>query len=637
MPERSPLLEGRASDQGPTASKDDPSSLPVTRCSLLLLCLAALFLFSVGLCARGFTDNEGMYAEIAREILITGDWVTPHLNGALYLNKPPLLFWLTAVMLKVTGLNEWPRLISGLGTLGTMLLVYDLGRRIWPQRPGAGIWAAAVYLSSAFTPIEARILRPDSLLTFFLCLTLWGVVRVSGIAASLHTYHSPPGAADRLGVAAIWAGIGLGVMVKGLLGFLLPVLVVCPALLLGPQWKEIRRCSPAWWLLLAALIILPWHIAAGLVNRGFWRDYVVNQHLLYFFDRKFPRDSVSQPLWLVWAAFAARLAPWTLLLPAAVVGQVRRARSEGDVTAWLPLTWLAMIGLFFSLSKGRLVHYFLPAVPAAALLVGRLCEEWARSRGQWGSDASSVIRHQPPLTNDGSRMTGHASLRGVPFLLLTLAGLAGLMAAPGLLRGSGILDSAPTLLPLARGAFVVVGIGSLAATSLALARRLSLALGTVVGTFLVFAVFACRGLDAADDAASARQPVMALDRALLAQSTVAYEAGTEYQLCGALNFYLRRRLLILEPPGYVPPTYLQGHMDDLFVKRDRFWSEWRQAKRRFLLFTDPDKPLDRPGDFPAPCYEVGRGGGRLLLTNLPLPGRAAYRSRSSARRTDENE
>src|SRR5919201_436604 len=135
---------------------------------LLVLVVAALPLFFGGLCHRGYTDNEGMYAEAGREILLSGDWLTPHINGEVYLNKPPLLFWLTALVLRVTGFNELPRLISGLATLATMLLVFDMARWIWPRRPGAGVWAAAVFLSSALTAIEARILRTDSLLSCFI-------------------------------------------------------------------------------------------------------------------------------------------------------------------------------------------------------------------------------------------------------------------------------------------------------------------------------------------------------------------------------------------------------------------------------------------------------------------------------------
>src|SRR3569833_2271787 len=82
---------------------------------LLALLIAAGPALFLRLTAHGFTDNEAMYAEIARQMLRTGDWVTPHLNGAPYLNKPPLTFWLTAALIPITGSNEAVRLLSGLG------------------------------------------------------------------------------------------------------------------------------------------------------------------------------------------------------------------------------------------------------------------------------------------------------------------------------------------------------------------------------------------------------------------------------------------------------------------------------------------------------------------------------------------
>src|SRR5688500_1206528 len=96
---------------------------------LLLVFLAALPLFFLDVGHSGFADNEGRYAEVAREILATRDWVTPHLNGEVFLNKPPLLFWLAALFFQVAGRTEAVRAVSGLAALVTLLLIYDLGRR----------------------------------------------------------------------------------------------------------------------------------------------------------------------------------------------------------------------------------------------------------------------------------------------------------------------------------------------------------------------------------------------------------------------------------------------------------------------------------------------------------------------------
>jgi hypothetical protein len=173
----------------------------------------------------------------------------------------------------------------------------------------------------------------------------------------------------------------------------------------------------------------------------------------------------------------------------------------------------------------------------------------------------------------------------------------------------------PELLPVTRITFTMVAIGSGAAVVLALARRYALALGTLATTFLLFGAFAAQGMDATGPLVSARQGIAGIPPALLARSEIVYEAGEEYQLCGGLNFYLHRRLLLLEPPGFIPPTYLEAPMDELFIKPARFRSEWRRARRRFLLFIDPGWDTNRTLDFYRPDQVVSRGADSLILTN----------------------
>src|ERR1041385_365275 len=100
-----------------------PGRLATPRILLLLLCLGALPALFGGLTHPGLADNEGRYAEVAREILARGDWITPHLNGEVFLNKPPLVYWLTALLFRVVGPSEMARLLSGAATLGTALLL----------------------------------------------------------------------------------------------------------------------------------------------------------------------------------------------------------------------------------------------------------------------------------------------------------------------------------------------------------------------------------------------------------------------------------------------------------------------------------------------------------------------------------
>src|SRR5262249_21495924 len=127
----------------------------------------------------------------------------------------------------------------------------------------------------------------------------------------------------------------------------------------------------AWWLVV--LLVAPWHVAATLQHPGFAWDYVVNQHILFFFDRKWPRDSVPVSLATFWAAFGLRAIPWTVVVPLAVITGVQRARRHAAAFGdRLILSWMAAVLLFFSASASRMEHYAIPALPAVALLVARL-------------------------------------------------------------------------------------------------------------------------------------------------------------------------------------------------------------------------------------------------------------------------
>ncbi len=549
--------------------------------------VAALPLFFAALRQPGFADNEGRYAEVARELAARGDWITPHLNGAPFLNKPPLLFWLTALVFGALGPTESARLVSGVATLATMAVLYGLGRRL--EGPVAGAWAVAAYLTAMSTTVEARTLRPDAWLTLAVAVTLWGAVRLGLGRRRLEDAHAARrGRAG--GFLALWGGAALGVMTKGLLGLVLPALILLPAVLLAARPADIRHWRPAAGLVLVAALVLPWHLAAALENPGFAWDYVVNQHLLFFFDRKLPRDSVPDPLWYAWAAFALRLTPWVLLLPAAIRRQVREARRAATAAAWLPLIWFGAVWLLFSLAPGRLEHYFLPAVPAAALLVGALSADWARPDHRRGEGAALGA-----------------------CLVLTALGAAGALLLPGRFVPGPL---AP-LAPLARVASLVAAVGAGTGAWLAWRGWPARAAAALAATFLVIAALTVRALAGADSYVSVRPLVAAVGAARLGTSDVACEAGEEYQLCAALAYYVGRPVLLLAPPAFVPPEYLRRDVGRLFVPRATFWARWRAGQRRIVLFTDPERGMDRLAEFPAPRFELARGADRLVLTNLP--------------------
>jgi 4-amino-4-deoxy-L-arabinose transferase-like glycosyltransferase len=555
---------------------------------LLLVMAAALPSLFWNLRAGGFSDNEAMYAALSRNMLTGGDWITPHLNGARYLNKPPLILWLIAGAFRLFGTNENARIVSGIPTLLTAPVLYALARELWPERRMAGVWAAAAFLTGMMTPVEARILRSDCLLTLCVTLSMWGAVRLERQER------------DALGGAALWGGIGLGLMAKGLLALALPAAALIPALVLARETRAWRRYVPWWGPLLALAIALPWYVAASVRNPGFAWDFVVNQHLLAFMNLKFPKDSVADSLPATYGALAGRLFPWLLLLPMASVAATRDARRARSTASWLPLAWFGVVVALFTLNTSRQIHYMLPAVPAAALIVGAFCEDLADLRAEGPVRLTAILAALTALT------------------------LAAWWAVGPALQASGIARQAPKLLPIAARGFLWLALGAGVGVLLALGRRPAVALGLLAAAAMLVAGNTARAMDACSPFTSARELIRRCHDQELGGVEIVYEAGQEYQLCGSYDFYLGEDVTLLTPPGsFVPPTYLAGDVACLFTPRERVWQEWRAGRRRILLFTDPDRPGDRPGDFPHACYEVGREANRRLLTNLPLPERTA--------------
>ena len=548
---------------------------------LVLVVLAAAPVQFWGLTARGFSDNEGMYAAAAQNMLLDHDWVTPHLNGAPYINKPPLIFWLIAPLFHVVGFTEAGRLISGVSTLLTAAAIYAVARELRQARPGVAVWSAVAFLTGVLTPVEGRTLRPDAVLVLCVTLSLLGALRL----------HRRPG--DSLGGVLFWGGMGVGTMTQGLLGFVLPGLALVPSLLLAGEWRNWRRFVPWWGPGLFLGIVLPWHVLCALQTPGFAWDYIVNQHVLFFLDKKFPRDSVPISLPVMYLSLAGRLFPWLTLLPVAFVQPYRLARASRSVREWLLLSWFGTVVLFFSLNGGRQMHYTMPAIPAAAILAGILCDRWA-----------------------GERRSTSGLLTGLA--LVALLGLLGVILVGPILRATGATTKAPGLSWVATQGCMLVAAGAGIATVLAKRNGPASALACLAATFYLYSWATVRSLDAAAAFNSGREIIARARVPEFQGATIAYEASREYQVCGTYNFYLEKDVVLLDPGGFIPPTYLLEDARRLFTPKEAFWREWVAGRRRILLFTDPDQAMDRPADFPAPYYEVARGGNRRLLTNLPV-------------------
>jgi 4-amino-4-deoxy-L-arabinose transferase-like glycosyltransferase len=326
-----------------------------------LACLAAVCacLFFIGLGRLPLLEpDEGRNAEVAREMLESRDWVTPHYDHLTYLDKPALLFWMIAGSFECFGISEWPaRFPSALLALATVLLTWAMARRMSGRQIGllAGIILATSPLFLGF----ARFVIFDMPLTFFITLAmlcLW--------LASQNSFSRP-----WLDTGA-FAAMGVATLIKGPVGFLLPLitLVVYQALL--GRLGELRKLhwAVAWIVFLA--ITLPWFIEVSIRNPFFPKYAFWDESLRRFFSGFHVHRSAGP--WYYIPVYLVGVFPWSFFLLFAAWNRRKRWRAiwrERRQAELFLITWAGVVFVFFSISRSKLPGYFLPAVVPLSVLM----------------------------------------------------------------------------------------------------------------------------------------------------------------------------------------------------------------------------------------------------------------------------
>ena len=348
---------------------------------LLLAVVAGLFCF-VFLGVRPLNNpDEGRYAEIPREMAATGDYVTPRLNGVKYFEKPPLMYWLSALTFEVAGVNEFTaRAGNAAFALAGVLLAYAAGRALYGR--AGGWWAAAVLATSLLYFALGQI----ALLDMAVAVTI-----SAALFAFLFAMRQPPGEARRWLFLAFYASMALAVLTKGLIGFLLPCAVAFVWVLTLNRWRALWPFYPVTGTLVLLGIAVPWHVMAQLANHSAVKEhdfawfYFVHEHYLRFTTKIHGR---YEPWWFFIPVLLLGLFPWVVFggqaLRRALAGGWR-ARGE-RAEDWFLVIWIGFITLFFSKSDSKLIPYILPVFPAAAVLIGGyLAGAWqAADRGLRG-------------------------------------------------------------------------------------------------------------------------------------------------------------------------------------------------------------------------------------------------------------
>ena len=332
-------------------------------------------------------SDEGRYAEMAREMVATQDWITTRLNGIKYFEKPPLQTWMNAVTFELFGLGEWQaRLWTGLcGLLGIGLAAYT-GTRVMNGR--VGFYAALVLGSSFFWAGMAHINTLD--------MGLAGMMTITLCALLLGQRNDASRESQRNWMLVCWAGMALAVLSKGLIGIVLPGAVLVLYTLLARDWGIWKRLHLVKGLILFFVITTPWFVAVSLKNPEFPEFFFIHEHFQRFTSKIHSRPG---PWYYFIPILLLGIVPWLGVFFQGLWQGVRDQRDSGGYHSInggrfqpgkLLLVWSAFIFVFFSVSGSKLPSYILPIFPALALLIASYLERADHKALAWAGSLVAV-------------------------------------------------------------------------------------------------------------------------------------------------------------------------------------------------------------------------------------------------------
>lgn len=300
------------------------------------------------------TPDEGRYVEIPREMVTSGDYVTPRLNGVKYFEKPPLFYWLQALSIRWWGIHEWGlRFWVAVFAIMGCVLTYWMGRLLF--NPQTGLWGSLILSTSPLYFGLGHLIILDLPVSVLMNGTLFFF---------LAQYHPSSARQARFFRLSAFVCAALAVLTKGLMACILPALVLGIWILSTPHKHRLKDLFCPWGWLVFLTLTVPWHGAVMMRNPEFGWFYFVHEHVLRFLTQTHRR---YQPFWFFIPVFAVGFAPWTAFL----TPLLERARSWWcDEKQRLLMLWSGFIFLFFSLSGSKLAPYILPIFPSLSLLVG---------------------------------------------------------------------------------------------------------------------------------------------------------------------------------------------------------------------------------------------------------------------------
>jgi 4-amino-4-deoxy-L-arabinose transferase-like glycosyltransferase len=567
--------------------------------------LVAIGLYFVGLGAAPFLDPpEGFHAEVAREMALGRDWIAPRINGVLYLETPPLLYWSMAAAFDAAGVTPFAaRAWTALAAVGCAAMTARLG--VMLGGPRLGLLAGLMVATNLGLFVHGRLVSPE--VPFVFCVTLaW-----AGFASAYLGDR-------RRGLAIFYAGLGLATLTKGLPGALGPVLVVAVFFWLTRE-RPLGPWAPWWGVLLAGAIALPWYVMMEARAPGFLGHALIDGLAR---QRALPDENV--PIGSLEFLLVTLLAflPWSLALPWALARALQRRWESATARLWLVFgLWSVAVLGFWTLVPFRLPHAALPAFPAFALLVARAWDE-AIDRAPGALSARALL--VPALVLFALVTVGFgAAAAGV--LPLPAEALSSFDQATRNLTARGQRAPAAPVdawAPLFYPGAVIFALATVGLAIAAWRRAVALGVGVALAATIAFLpAVAANGMTQFARSRSAGPIASALLQRLQPGDLVVHEGPIAASASVLLGLGHPVRVV----NGLYASLAMGAAMPDA---RDRFWDSprleqaWAAPGRHFLISAvDPARSVVRALP-PAAVRLIGESGGRRLYSNVGDQGPA---------------
>lgn len=318
--------------------------------SLLCVILFTLFAGSYPL----ISPDEGRYLEIAREMVVSGDFITPHLNAAIFLDKPILFYWFEAGVLKLLGFHEWSvRLVPAFFAWFGCLLTYWAGLKLYNRRTGllAGLMQATMLMYF----LLAHYCDMDLMVAVLLSAILW--LFLLGLESHRREYFW-----------LAYAFAGLAFLTKGLIAIIFPAMIVGAWIVVLSRWRFLKKIHLVSGLIIFLLVVSPWLILVQGQNPEFSYYFFIVQQFSRYLTHHF---NSQQPFYFYFPVILVGIFPWSFFLFQSLIRALKKIKNEFSSSAkeiFLCL-WVFLILIFFSIPHSKIMGYILPVFPAIAMLL----------------------------------------------------------------------------------------------------------------------------------------------------------------------------------------------------------------------------------------------------------------------------